>query len=144
MKSTTFENGGQPTFGALTWAGTDAPSKGRSSQHHLSYFAGMDADETRAQTVLSGDRNLAGAGAVQGMTVQDGALVGFTSSMKQPKALIEGRDVHWDRSTHNFAGNIGLADGSVHQTSSQQLSAFFAASFQQLTNYKTRIVLPTP
>ena len=41
---------------------------------HLSYFAGLDAQETRPQTILSGDRNLVKTGTT---TAQNGDMLSY-------------------------------------------------------------------
>ena len=65
---------------------------------HLSYFAGLDADETKPQTILSGDRN------VTSPTVRPvKGLLNITTNDR----------VEWTKTIHNLAGNIGLADASI-------------------------------
>lgn len=137
-KAATFENGGNPTFGGT---GTTAPASGRRSREHLSYAAGPDADETRAQTVLTGDRNFID-GASGGIQVTDGQAIQFTSTARTPDQLATGRDTKWDMTVHNNAGNLGLADGSAHQINTPQIAAFFAASCQQVSGLRTRYVRP--
>ena len=66
----------------------------------LSYFAGVDADEGKPQTILSGDRNCG----VLNVTTLAGAAA-----------------VNWDSTIHVQAGNIGLGDGSVQQVTSKGL-----------------------
>jgi hypothetical protein len=74
---------------------------------NLSYFVALDADQTRPQQFLSGDRNLS----TNGQPVQPGLLeltddikVGFTAEM------------------HRFQGNIVMGDGSVQQFSGPRLT----------------------
>jgi prepilin-type N-terminal cleavage/methylation domain-containing protein len=70
---------------------------------HLSYFVGLDADETKPQTILSGDRNLTSA------TVKPvKGVLNITSNDR----------VEWTKEIHKDAGNIGLGDGSAHQVTS--------------------------
>ena len=69
-----------------------------SSDNNVSYFVGMDANETNAQMVLSGDRNLG----VAGVPVAHGLLE------VTPKSVVT-----WSKAMHNMKGNIALADGSV-------------------------------
>jgi hypothetical protein len=72
---------------------------------NISYFIGLDADETKPQTILSGDRNLAG-----GI---------FTSNrimeVRATNVLVWGADIH------RHCGNIGLGDGSAQQVSDTTL-----------------------
>ncbi len=90
---------------------------------NLSYFVGLDADEQFPSFILSGDRNLM----TNGVAVGPG-LVAITSN--QPVA--------WSKQMHNLCGNIGLADGSVQQTSSASL----ASLFQQTHTNVTRLAVP--
>ncbi len=72
------------------------------SNTNLSYFVGLDADETMPAMFLTGDRNLV----TNGVPVVPGLLV------------ITAKDtVTWSDKMHRDAGNVGLADGSVQQTS---------------------------
>lgn len=66
---------------------------------NLSYFAGLDAHESRPQTILAGDRNVTtnGRTALGVVTVALDSKLGFT------------RDLHKDH------GNIALGDGSAAQ-----------------------------
>jgi prepilin-type N-terminal cleavage/methylation domain-containing protein len=73
----------------------------------LSYFAGIDAAEDKPQTILSGDRNVSGAGFGT-------APAGWTTANANT-------DPNWSNSIHNQAGNIGLGDGSVQQVTVQGL-----------------------
>jgi hypothetical protein len=80
---------------------------------HISYFVGLDADQTNPQMLLSGDDNFA----VGGVPVKSGLLQLSTSS---PIAWTSGRHVSynshfWTPARYRFVGNIGLADGSVQQ-----------------------------
>jgi len=82
---------------AVTWAGLN--------NGNISYFIGLDADENKPQTILSGDRNLSG-----GI---------FTSNrmmeVRATNVLVWGKDIH------RSCGNIGLGDGSAHQTTDRLL-----------------------
>jgi len=65
---------------------------------NLSYFAALDAAESRPQGFLSGDDNFT----VNGAKPKRGVLDLWTNSM-----------IAWLPTRHNLQGNIGLADGSV-------------------------------
>ena len=69
------------------------------SNSNLSYFIALDADESKPQRLLSGDRNITGG------TLSNGFL----------RVLTPQTDVGWTTALHNNAGNIGLSDGSVQQ-----------------------------
>ena len=67
---------------------------------HISYFAGLDADDAYPQELLSGDSNLA----VDGKAVASGLLRITTNA-----------PVTWTSERHVNQGNIGFADGSIWQ-----------------------------
>ncbi len=77
---------------------------------NLSYFVGLDADETSPYMILSGDRNLV----TNGVDVVPGAVVITTNTT-----------VGWSAKMHNGEGNFGLADGSVQQGTSAGLQTYF-------------------
>jgi prepilin-type N-terminal cleavage/methylation domain-containing protein len=80
-------------------------------QDQLSYFVGLDADETRPQTILSGDRNVAGVNStgLAGQTRRN-----WTSTVPMPAGFAP-PTITWDKALHQNQGNMGLADGSAHQ-----------------------------
>lgn len=76
---------------------------------NLSYFVGLDADETQPQRILSGDRNLS------------------TNRNARPGILtLDGKSaVHWTKEMHSQTangGNLGLSDGSAMQASDETLN----------------------
>jgi prepilin-type N-terminal cleavage/methylation domain-containing protein/prepilin-type processing-associated H-X9-DG protein len=71
------------------------------SDANISYFFSLDAAETYPQMILNGDDNLA----VDGVPVNPGLLTFSTNST-----------ISWTDERHRRAGNIGMADGSVQQT----------------------------
>jgi hypothetical protein len=93
---------------------------------HISYFIALEADETRPQSILSGDRNITG-----GMRTNRNQMIFFPGSQ-----------VRWDTNLHNRAGNIGLADGSAQQVSGSALARQMQAAFSQLQTNSTTLVLP--
>ncbi len=68
---------------------------------NISYFVGVDADETNAQMILGGDRNI-----TNGTVIRNGQL---EVTSKSPSS--------WTAEVHNKVGNILMADGSVQQLS---------------------------
>ncbi len=90
-----------------------APEFNRLQNPNVSYFAGLDADETQPQRILSGDRNLA----IDGTQAKTGLLT-FPSSAR----------ITWTEAMHLSAGNSGLADGSVQQLSSERVEQQFQLS----------------
>jgi type II secretory pathway pseudopilin PulG len=78
------------------------------SNSNLSYFVCLDADETLPSMWLTGDRNLV----ANGVLFAPG-LVTITTNT----------NVGWSKKMHNRVGMVGLADGSVQQTTSQTVNA---------------------
>jgi prepilin-type N-terminal cleavage/methylation domain-containing protein/prepilin-type processing-associated H-X9-DG protein len=106
------------TTKAVNWALT---GNGSLQSVNISYFVGLDADETRPQTILSGDRNITKGGTPPAA----GATVTFTAP-----ANGENMDASWDTTTHNRQGNVGLGDGSVQQQSENALRKQITAAVQ--------------
>jgi len=66
---------------------------------NVSYFVGLDAEETRPQMLLTGDRNV-------------------TNGLSPVRSVLELRPeipAGWTEDLHKEQGNVGLADGSVQQ-----------------------------
>lgn len=117
-KAVGFLPGLNPAIVATT-PGLLVPSFTMAANNYVSYFLGMDADETKPQTILSGDFNLeTTAGApVWGTT----AVIGTggptaASACKQYTGTGVPTD-QFSASVHQKAGNIGLGDGSSQQVS---------------------------
>src|SRR5207249_4582572 len=88
----------------ILYCPTDAKRKreadfSKLSNNNLSYFIGLDADETMPQTILSGERNISGGVFTSNRVME----------VRATNVLAWGKDMH----VHN--GNIGLGDGSVQQ-----------------------------
>ncbi len=75
---------------------------------NLGYFVALDADETKPQMLLSGDRNL-----TNGLPTQKGVLEVALAHAAHPAG--------WTDAIHSDAGNIGLADGSAQQVNTPML-----------------------
>jgi hypothetical protein len=73
---------------------------------NISYFVGLDADQTNPQMFLSGDDNFA----VGGVPAESGLLELSTNT-----------PIAWTKARHKFVGNIGLADGSVQKLTTDKL-----------------------
>jgi len=98
---------------ATTWdlAATAAGAVSFSAAN-LSYFAGVDADETRPGSILSGDRNVSGSRNWSGATT------------------VADIDGGWSGSIHNQNGNVVLGDGSVQQLTESALKKQILAAIQ--------------
>jgi hypothetical protein len=79
----------------------------------VSYFVGLDAQDTFPQMLLSGDCNLA----INGTPVPHGVQLIATNSR-----------VAWVKPRHKGCGNLGLADGSVQQITSKMLAPMFSST----------------
>jgi prepilin-type processing-associated H-X9-DG protein len=66
---------------------------------NVSYFVGLDVEDAKPQTILSGDRNIAGG------KIKNGVL-----------EITKNDPVGWSSELHGGIGNIAFADGSVVQT----------------------------
>ncbi len=80
---------------------------------NISYFFGLDADETGPSFLLAGDRNLTTNGVPAGP-----GIVEITTNMT----------VGWTKELHRFRGNVTLGDGSVQQFSHAQRPNFISTS----------------
>jgi prepilin-type N-terminal cleavage/methylation domain-containing protein len=85
--------------GANSWGGLN--------NSNISYFVGSSASDSCPQLPLLGDDNFA----TDGVPVKSGVL-----------NLSTNRSILWTAKRHHFGGNIGLADGSVEQVSSDGLT----------------------
>ena len=73
---------------------------------NVSYFVGLDASMNSPRTFLSGDDNFA----IGGVPVKSGLL-----------EISSNTTIAWTAARHNRTGNIGLADGSVQQLTTDGL-----------------------
>ena len=93
----------------------------------ISYFLNLDANESYPQQILSGDDNIA----VSGVPVKSGI---FEISSNTP--------ISWTSTRHRHIGNIGLADGSVSQTTSTWLQTMAVYSFNGTPFVTNRFAIP--
>ena len=103
---------------------TNAPSFNRNLQNwELSYFVGLDADETQSQMILTGDSNLE----IGGGRLRSGIVT-----------LNTNRLVGWSSVRHKRQGNVSLSDGSVR--------GFTNSSFRQMLtttgDLTNRVIIP--
>jgi prepilin-type N-terminal cleavage/methylation domain-containing protein len=94
----------------------------------ISYFSGLDADETRPQTILSGDRNITGVTA--GTTGGANQRRTWTAPIPMPNGYNLANRPTWDKGLHQNQGNIGLSDGSAHQVTDLLLEKSLISSLQ--------------
>ena len=128
-KATSFF-GLNPQIVNSTGAGTDLSVFTMNANNYVSYFIGLDADETRPQTILSGDYNLdttANVSVFGGTPMVNGATP--AAACKQWTGTGTPTD-QWSASVHQKAGNIGLGDGSSQQVSVSAFQKQVVASVQ--------------
>lgn len=90
-----------------SWGSLDA-------ERHVSSFVGLDASETKPQSILAGDRNIYGSSAGQDLVWN--------------KFLENSINAKWDDTMHKGHGYIVLADASVQHVNSAQLQEHISAS----------------
>lgn len=98
-----------------------APSFASLSNSNISYFVGVDADDTMPQMILSGDRNIA----TNGVPATPGLV------------LIKSNDVvSWTEELHRDFGNVGVADGSVQAITSAGLQQIMRNTGTNLNRFE--------
>jgi prepilin-type N-terminal cleavage/methylation domain-containing protein/prepilin-type processing-associated H-X9-DG protein len=82
------------------------------SNKNVSYFVGLEADETRPACFLSGDRNII-----------DPVSVPARTSVSLAQIVLMGTNslAYYTNTMHNLQGNVLLGDGSVQTYSSSRL-----------------------
>jgi hypothetical protein len=93
------------------------------SNSNISYFVNLDAVEAYPQMILDGDDNLT----IGGVRVRPGILNLWTNVT-----------IGWTKERHHGGGNIGLADGSVQQLTTDGLRQ----ALQQTGVATNRLVIP--
>lgn len=111
------------TFGSIKPTGTAGQNvepfglPGGNGNANVSYFVGFTADETKPQSILSGDRNMTNnaAGAALRTTINVSQIINLGTN--HTTTLGAG----WDKNVHQTQGDVCLGDGSVQQLSSSRL-----------------------
>jgi len=85
---------------------------------NFSYFCGTNADETKPQTILSGDQNITGG---------SGSPANCTRWTDPDTTTM---NAAFDNTIHVSAGNLGLGDGSSQQMNQQTLKRQISAALQ--------------
>ena len=118
----------------FAWASNDGQNKNPdyfNANHHLSYLVGQNADETKPQTILSGNRNIVEVdennellekGGFRNGNISRGGWLGIRKRGTGRRATPPSPRVGWSREIHNTKGNLCLGDGSVHKTTSSALN----------------------
>jgi prepilin-type processing-associated H-X9-DG protein len=92
----------------------------------LSYFAGLNASETKPATILAGDRNV---------STNSSTMVGLLT-------VLDLNQLQVTPGLHQTYANVALADGSVAQLKPADLRKRAAAEMKALTNQPMRLVIP--
>ncbi len=106
-----------------TVIGTSANSIAYTNDLNVSYFVGVDANDTQPQMFLTGDHNL-GAGQNPPTSPFQPGLANnmlFAVALGTNFPSTANNTVGWLDSMHSKQGNVGLADGSVQQFSRSRL-----------------------
>ncbi|MEW6303636.1 MAG: prepilin-type N-terminal cleavage/methylation domain-containing protein [Verrucomicrobiota bacterium] len=121
-------------FTSITNSGFASPTRQNAA---LSYFVGLEADETKPLSVLTGDRNV-GA---------NHTSVFFLVATNVPAGTSGG--TVWSKHTaayiaplHEVQGNLGLADGSVISTSAEKLQEHLLQSTNSYGGSANTFVFP--
>jgi prepilin-type N-terminal cleavage/methylation domain-containing protein len=118
---------------ASSWDGSGGTTP-YNGDRHLSYFAGVDADEERPQTILSGDRNIyspSEPNPAPTMPVE----VGISWNLA---GLPANNFADFGARIHVRAGNVLLGDGSAQQFNRNSLEKQIVSALQSVS--PTRIV----
>ena len=115
---------------------------GNNRNNSVSYFVGLEADETKAQALLSGDRNIS---SVEGIAPLANGSAYFVSDGVNGTALATGSPRFSDIPTnaiHDLQGNITLADGSVQQATGQKLEDVLRAAINAYGSTAKLLLFP--
>lgn len=98
---------------------------------NFSYFIGTQSRETAPATIVAGDRNVLGGVSASG------------SALEPTWSRYSGDSINasWDKNMHVNKGNLVLADGSAHTTSSLALREQIVAS---INGAQTNVVFAMP
>jgi prepilin-type N-terminal cleavage/methylation domain-containing protein len=103
------------------------PALSLDGDRHISFFIGLDAEESKPQTILAGDRNVfSGSGSTDpNWTAAVGSSV----------------DATWENTMHGGTGYIALSDGSVHHTTTSLLREHITSA---LSGGSTNVIFSLP
>lgn len=93
---------------------------------YLSYFYSPEAIETQPSMILLGDRNI-----YNKPTSLTRANITVSGTNPNPK---------WDETMHVNAGNVALADGSVHQVNNSGLARQFLSAFDAMSTSSSNTI----
>ena len=82
----------------------------------ITYFTGLEADESRPQTILSGDYNI-----ISASTTFPGSIPTTAAAVVTWNNAVNLADFNYTGRVHKDSGNIGLGDGSAQQVNPNTL-----------------------
>ena len=88
--------------------------------NNISYFVGLEADETHPQQFLSGDRNIIDPLSVPPRINQTVSLITLLGTNHVSSGTTQ-TGAYYTNTMHNLQGNVCMGDGSVQQFSSSRL-----------------------
>jgi prepilin-type N-terminal cleavage/methylation domain-containing protein len=100
-------------FGLVKATGANAPEPFNKNKN-LSYFVAPDADETKPQAFISGDRNITNS-------TRTLNTVSYWFALGTNVAATGTGQMGWNKDAHNEQGDICMGDGSVQQMSTSRL-----------------------
>ena len=118
--SPSTEEGGSPRIEANTFAVQVSGSRAAglvpfNQNENISYFVGIDADETRPQSLLAGNRGITNK---IRRNLSEAKLVTFGTDTRRGRNA----DAGWEKvAAWNGQGNAGLGDGSVQSLNNERL-----------------------
>jgi prepilin-type N-terminal cleavage/methylation domain-containing protein len=119
---------------ATAWDNSIASANMFDVRQELSYFWSEDAEETKPQTILSGDRNVIRNGAPLTGTGQQYNTADATAAV--------GSGAAFDATIHVRAGNIGLGDGSAQQVNESGFKKQLLATITSLNGSNVTLHIP--
>jgi len=97
---------------------TGVPFSWRSN---VSYFIGIDADETQPQMLLTGDHAMGPGNSANNNAASSGWIGKYAPNAVNTGTATNGNAAWMDNSQHGKQGNVGLSDGSVQGWSISKL-----------------------
>jgi prepilin-type N-terminal cleavage/methylation domain-containing protein len=88
---------------------------------NVSYFIGVDANDTSPQMFLTGDHNLGSDGTIKPGKQFVETATAATYKFSLGTNFTANKGVGWTDTMHQAQGNVGLADGSVQQFTRSRL-----------------------
>lgn len=138
-----------PTDFTSAQGGIPSTNNFANSQHRdgsLSYFYAYQADETKPQLLLTGDRNLVGANDPTKPGTTFYGAGGATTLIVDMTSLVNGTTTpvtpvpSWNEKMHVRGGNVGLADGSAQQMTTGK----FLDQLKVTGDDRNSLFFPTP